>query len=454
MTQQMTSAQVFDALEDIAATSGNEGQAKVEQYMKDPMFVKVVKAAYDPFITYGIGKKSLPAKPIEHVSDPTLQFDESGTWGLLNLLKARNLTGRTAQEAVMDEIYRLCPKSSELLKRILIKDLRAGFTAKSVNKAVPGTIITFECMLAHSFKDHAKKVKYPVAVEPKLDGVRVLAFVDVEGEGSAIFYSRTGKEFTSFDHLKQPLIDALKRFAHATNMFQTRWVLDTEVVSGSFNKTVSEVRKKDAKATDAVLWVFDMLTLDEFERESKTGVGGSYRVRRALLDSFFNIQDDQSSYLRKVPSAIMDTEERVYQAFEAFRKNGLEGAIVKDITEGYYRKRSKAWLKMKAEESVDVRVVGAFEGEGKYAGMLGGLVVDFNGVKVNVGGGFSDEQRKQFWYAWNNPGTPNEFDPIARSLLENRMIEVEYHEITPDGSLRHPRFVRFRDDKDELLKAA
>lgn len=87
--------------------------------------------------------------------------------------------------------------------------------------------------------------------------------------------------------------------------------------------------------------------------------------------------------------------------------------------------------------SADVVIINAFEGEGKYRGSLGGIVVLHGNVSVKVGGGFSDLQRQEFWEVWNN----------CRNSLEGRLVEVEYHEETPDGSLRHPRFIRFRDDK-------
>ncbi|WP_240074277.1 hypothetical protein [Cupriavidus taiwanensis] len=41
----------------------------------------------------------------------------------------------------------LDPDSAELLWRIISKDLRAGFSESTVNKAIPGLIVTFDCQL-------------------------------------------------------------------------------------------------------------------------------------------------------------------------------------------------------------------------------------------------------------------------------------------------------------------
>ena len=201
------------------------------------------------------------------------------------------------------------------------------------------------------------------------------------------------------------------------------------MVSGSFNKTVSEVRRKNEQATDAQFHMFDLIAATTF-----SGVPNkrSYTERRAILQGFVD-GSPKGSPLKIVPRYLVSSEAEIHALYEAVRARGLEGLIIKDADAQYVTKRSHAWLKIKAEESVDVPIVGYEEGTGKYEGMLGALIVDHEGVRVNVGSGFSDSQRQSFWE--------------DRHFLDGRLIEVEYHEATPDGSLRHPRFKRFRDDK-------
>jgi len=80
-----------------------------------------------------------------------------------------------------------------------------------------------------------------------------------------------------------------------------------------------------------------------------------------------------------------------------------------------------------------VEITGLQEGTGKFEGQLGALVVNFEGVTVNVGSGLTDALRESIW--------------LDKDSHIGRLVEVEYHEVTPDKSLRHPRFIRFRDDK-------
>lgn len=423
----MNSREIIFLLDEIASRSSrNEKEHLIRENISDECFLFVLKAALDPFVTYGIG--TFPVCK-ENTSGKDICFEELGT--LLGMLADRRLSGNAAKDALVQYGERLNFDSAELLQRIVLKDLRAGFSESTVNKIRPGTITTFDCMLAHPFSKFSEKVKYPVAVEPKLDGVRVLSFVDVKAR-TVKFFSRSGREFTTFDHLIEHALSFAECLCHDDLFSDGKVVLDSEVVSGVFNETVSQVRKKDVQATDAKLYVFDALPYFTFANDEKKGcqLSGTYSQRRDRLE-IAQATCASDEFVKILPLKIANEESEVYELYQSFRSMNLEGAIVKDMSGLYERKRSKNWLKIKAEESVDVRVVGWISGTGKYLGMIGALVVDFNGVEVNVGSGLTDGLRGA------NP----------RELLD-RLIEVEYHEITPDGSLRHPRFKRFRDDKD------
>lgn len=433
----MNSDQIFDAIEEIASTSSKTGkEALVAKHGANGKFLAVLEAALNPFKTYGIAKRP------EVLTNLDGEFDTQ-TWVLLTNLETRVLTGNAARESLVSEMTRLSVKSSELLWRIVSKDLRAGFSESTVNKAIPGTVPTFDCMLAHKFEAHRVK-KWPVVAEPKLDGVRVLAFVDIT-KPSVHFFSRSGKEFTTFDHLKAPLLRLIDNFReelrntsgnqHGDSIyFDERLdcedfavVFDGEIVSGSFNKTVSEVRKKDSQATDAIFNVFDILPMSLFSKDDKVPSKHTYTERRQVLTEL--LPTGKAGPIHLLPRYLASSEAEIHALYESVRARGLEGLIIKDDAP-YYRRRNHAWMKIKAEETLDLLVTGWEPGTGKYEGMIGALIVDHKGVPVNVGSGLSDEFRQA--------------DPAE---IVGRLIEVEYHEITPDGSLRHPRYKRFRDDK-------
>lgn len=421
----MDSDLIFEKITDIAAVSGkNDKEVLIASHAGDTEFEKALRYAYDPFMRFGI------AKVPERTTFGAGYFTEGGdTWALLDSLASRELTGNAARDAVQKEVDRLGEPSSQLFKRILTKDLRAGFSESTINKAISGLVPTFDCMLAHKYEESRIK-SWPQVVETKLDGVRVLAFINLNN-GTVFFYSRSGKEFFTFDHLKQPLLDMLN--AAKSDDLEYEVVLDGEIVSGSFNKTVSEVRRKDEQAVDAEFHIFDILPMQTFRSDSKSGckVAGPYKLRRKVLETVVKFATTEA--IKTTPKYIVNSQAEISVIYEKVRARGLEGLIVKDLDGLYHRRRNHGWMKIKNEESVDVPIVAVEEGTGKYIGQLGALVVDVDGVRVNVGSGLSDEQRASFWE--------------AKDELIGRLVEVEFHEKTPDGSLRHPRFVRFRDDK-------
>lgn len=105
-------------------------------------------------------------------------------------------------------------------------------------------------------------------------------------------------------------------------------------------------------------------------------------------------------------------------------------AVLEDGYEGLVLKQGDTWLKVKPIETYDVKVIGAKEGRGKNCHKLGAFLTDMG----NVGTGFTDEQRQDFWRRY-------------QTLNEDLTIEVECMELTPSGKFRHPRFIRIRWDK-------
>jgi ATP-dependent DNA ligase len=447
----MTGDQVYDLLEQIAATSSrNEKEDLIRAHAYDELFRYVLYQAYNPFITFGLKPDRPTAEDRAEVFVDMLYWD--GPQKLLHQLAIRQLSGNEARDMTIKVFQHLTPKSADVLWRVISKDLKAGFTDGTVNRVIPGHIPVFEVMLAHKYEE--KRIKsWPVAAEPKMDGVRVICIVD---KGQAHFKSRNGKPFPAMDHMAPAIVKFVEnawsdfrdsRFPSAFDILGGEdgpsVVLEGEMMTdGGFNKTSGDVRRKSTQATDAYYCLFDALSLKEFQADDFLY---SYEARRQYLEMIVEKAAGDAP-IKLLPSKLCSSHEQLMEYFEEVRSTGGEGLIVKPLKGGYQKKRSYNWLKIKAEETEDLIVIDAFEGEPntKYEGKLGGVIVDRNGVEVRVGGGISDAQREEWWQLYiADVATGTRTD----GALLGRMIEVEFHEVTPDGSLRHPRFKRFRDDK-------
>lgn len=91
------------------------------------------------------------------------------------------------------------------------------------------------------------------------------------------------------------------------------------------------------------------------------------------------------------------------------------------------------WYKVKIEDTIDLIVTGFKLGRGKYIGLIGSLECStLEGQLVCNCSGMSDAERLA----------------IDEETDLGRVVEVKYQRVGSDGRLRHPRFVRWRDDKD------
>lgn len=381
--------------------------------------------ALSPFITFGVKKVPSHGGP-DGQGLPWAAFKE-----LCHLLSTRQLTGDDARSAIELALSASTQKQwNDWYRRILIKDLRCGVSEKTINKIVKNAVPLFECMLAHDGANHEKKVAGKKLLEPKLDGVRVLTIVDCEAR-TVVQYSRNGKILENFSHITDGLL------LHIDD-FERSFVLDGEIISTSFQALMKQVHRKDnVKANDAVLMLFDILPLSEFKK-GKSVLG---QRRRSKYLQNFKATFDKVGNIGIIPQTEVNLDEYVGEVlFKEFNKeaidNGYEGIMIKDPDAIYECKRSVSWLKQKPFIEVSLTVLETEEGTGRNEGKMGALVCegieDGKTIRVNVGSGFTDQDRDDFW----------------NCKVDGQVVEVRADAVTQnqDGtySLRFPRFLRFR----------
>jgi len=392
-----------------------------------------IRMALSPYITYGV-KKVPTLKGADGQGLPWEAFLE-----LAHLLSTRQLTGNDAKNAIELALSAsTADQWNNWYSRILIKDLRCGVSEKTVNKVLKGTTIepvpVFECMLAHDGANHEKKVTGIKLLEPKLDGVRCITIVNYEAR-TVVQYTRNGKVLENFSHISDSLLGIIDDLGRS-------YVLDGEVVSNSFQELMKQVhRKDDVQASDARLMLFDIVPLIEFQ-EGKSTLG--QRRRTNLLKSFKPVFD-RCGHVDIISQTEVNLNEMVGEVqFKAFNKDaiaaGFEGIMIKDPNALYECKRSTSWLKQKPFIEVSLTVTGYEEGTGRNEGKLGALICegidDGKSIVVNVGSGFSDDQRSDYW--------------TGKETMIGQIVEVRADAATKNQdseevySLRFPRFLRFR----------
>ena len=417
-----------------------EKEAILEAAMEEGLdeFFEGVTMALDKLYTFGLKQIPVKEKPAETPQGLAwTTFKE-----LAGRLNKRELTGNTARRAV-----ELCmdlateEQWNDWYRRILIKDLRCGVSEKTVNKVAKKMkkdaykVPVFECMLAHDGANHESKITGKKLVEPKLDGVRCLTVVDFQNH-TVVQYTRNGKVLENFTHITDGLLDVIQDIGRS-------YVIDGEVVSNSFQDLMKQVHRKDnVQAQDAKLMAFDIIPLVEF-KQGKSVLG--QKRRSELLKTFAKVFE-QIGCVEIVPQKTFDLDVMTDEIeFKDYNKEmveaGYEGIMIKDPDAKYECKRSTSWLKQKPFIEVSLEVKAIEEGTGRNVGRLGALVCsgrdDGKDIAVNVGSGFSDDNRIEFW--------------DSRDSLPGQIVEVRADAITQnqDGSysLRFPRFLRFRGFK-------
>lgn len=349
------------------------------------------RAAYDAMITFGV-------KKVDTKSGDGKGITSDAFWKLADQLQKRELTGNAAQTAI--NFLRMNATEEQWngwYRRILIKDMRCGTSDSTVNKHADPKyhVPVFECQLAHDAAKHESKVKGRKIIEVKLDGMRVLTIVYPSGQVDQ--YSRNGKELVNFEAVK-------KQIAKHAVFFSEPMVLDGEIMSANFQDLMKQARRKtDVKTDDAVLNLFDIIPLSEFQ----AGVSARTQAERsAQLLAWVTPLEDHMPNVAVVgqEEVDLDTPEG-YARFKAINKTaingGYEGVMLKEVDALYECKRTVSWLKIKPFIEVSLTAVAVEEGTGKNMGKMGAVVFegtdDGKFIRVSVGGGWSDKDRDDIW---------------------------------------------------------
>ena len=436
--------EIIDQLEENNSRLAKE--AILQNAMQEGLdeFFEGVKMALDPLVTFGV--KQVPEKEEIEVLTP-----QGLAWPtfkeLARKLIERQLTGHNARDAIiLCKDLATAEQWNKFYRRILIKDLRCGVSEKTVNKIAKNfpqyAIPTFTCPLAHDSANHEKKMIGKKQIEIKLDGVRVITIVR---DNKVEMFSRNGKQFHNFGHIIEEIENVLAQKPSPYDL-----VLDGEVMSANFQDLMKQVHRKDGKqTTDAVLHLFDMCPLKDFQK----GIWDTSQARRSLLvKHWVEENDDVLKHVQALDWEDVDlsTEEgqnRFVELNKAAVDGGYEGVMIKDVNAPYECKRTHSWLKAKPFIEVTLKVADVEEGTGRNIGRLGAIILegedDGYNYSLNCGSGLSDSQRDKFW---------TERDTLIGQLVEIRADARTKSQDSDTYSLRFPRFKTFRGfDKSEKL---
>jgi len=281
--------------------------------------------------------------------------------------------------------------------------------------------------------------------EPKLDGYRVLAFID---NGAVRLQSRRGIDMTA---LFPEIVTDLQAQAVDTMIVDGEIVALDESGRPSFNALQNRAQLKSTKQladaqrqSPVILLCFDLLHFAGLNLRD-----ASYSERQRYL---------AQCLLPSPHLQLVHTSENAEQLYQASISHGFEGIVAKRRDSKYQPgKRSSTWVKIKATQTSEFVIGGYTKGKGAREA-LGSLLLGYRKGKElhyvgHAGSGLTDEsirdlrQRVSELTIKKPPFvTEPQVNGPATWVKPELVAEVEFDSWTPEGHLRSPVFVRLRDD--------
>ena len=411
---------VSDILDEIRSHSGSNAKKEVlQRNSSNDLLKKALLYGSDPFTPFNVVKVPKVNSRLE------FPLGEAESWNeffkVADECSSRQVTGNAAIDRVHTCFSSVSEENEKWMRKILKKHLAIGASTKTINKVFPGLVPTFDVSLAQKCEMKRVSGSETIAVEPKLDGIRCFAIVQ---GGRCQLFARSGKIIPNFDNTIGRELQKLGDGCY-----------DGELMGEDFVSIMRQAyRKEDVDTSGTYLALFDYLPIEEW-KSGKTKMSCKDRFE-FVLDLMTEAEDLDLRVIQPVDRVYLENPKlsQIKELHDDYVLEGYEGAMIKDAGAPYRFGRGYEVMKMKEFLDADLSIKYLTEGTGKHSGKLGSVTVEFEGVEVSIGSGFSDELREEIW--------------SDQESFIGRTIEVRYQEVTPDGSLRFPTFVCFRRDRD------
>lgn len=409
---------ILDIINEIASIgSTKEKEAIIRRHKDNELLKRVFRMTYDGKLQYYIKKWDTRPKGDIHL---TL---EDMLYLLEEKLAKRVVTGNAAKEKLEIALSQTSDADAEVVKKVLLRDLRCGASRSIANKVWKNLIPEQPQMLASSYDEKGieKNIKFPAFAQLKADGAR--AFAEVRGDelDDVKILSRAGNEYLGLDLLKQQLIEMTKE---ARERHPGGVMIDGELVyhastlptgplddifgdlpelskakefkeesrtmsNGLANKSLKgTISAKEAAGMKFQVW--DYVPLDVVYSEGKQS-GFAYDVRFRALE----LMVQGYSQMILIENHIVHNLDEAKVIYRKYVDEGLEGIILKNIGAFWENTRSKNLYKFKEVITIDLRIVDIYE-HSKQPGKAGGFYLESECglIKVKAGSGLKDKPGK------------------------------------------------------------
>jgi len=494
---------VLNCIEKLKETSSTNEKIEIVKdcYKKlGGIWVKTLIYAYDPLKVFYVKKYKK-----ENIFMNAVKLDAAIS--LLDKLSNREITGNAAVKAVEDIRKMLCREDAEVLDLILQKDLKCGINKKLIQKAL-GKDLFFEIGYMGAVPYDPKKLdkilnSWVIFSQEKMDGEYSNLLIDLKNN-KIEFYSRKNKIQNMPISIKEKLLKELKEISNYC-FVPDYLILNGELIIKDYDRYTSNgllsrifkyeeyLSVGDTKKAEKAKKVIEEIGNDKYENiiskikyyiwDYQDTSNEEYYARLVLLRSRYGDLINMVSLFEPVETKVLinwnkfhekfknddpikeivyrdlehidkdlcpvdftDNEkakEEIFKHFQEIIKRGGEGTIVKDGTKPWKDGKPPYQIKLKFEFECEMKIIDFKPGTpgSKFENALGAFICESEDGLVKCDpSGIAEDLRFEIWE--------------NRDKYKNKIITVKCNGLSKSKdsqyySLLHPRFVKFREDKDK-----
>lgn len=328
----------------------------------------------------------------------------------------------------------LCKKNeTNVLTQALIdgrgmydKKIKSGYvTSIALAQKLPEQKFPFP-MAVQSYEKYKHKLRYPLYIQPKLDGIRMIAkWVD----GQVIIQSRRLHELADFEFIKKELHTFLEKYP---NIFIDGELYNHDMQLQQISGIVRAQLGDTEKQKQLQFWMFDCFDIHQPQL--------TFEERIAYLDTIF--KNKKLRFLRITPTLTMSNEKEADKLYQHYLKHKYEGIIYKNSAALYEfsfikERRSMHYQKRKACYDAEYKIIGFTQGDkGKDVGAVIFIMQTTKGEIFHSVPNATYEERYEMYQE-----CVRHFDTIYKG----KMATIQYDDLSKSGIPLRARFITVRD---------